>query len=99
MQNILSQKEIDERLEQICGWEFKKDKLSKNFSFKDFRDAMSFLLRLSYEAEAINHHPEIFNFYNRVVISLNTHEVGSKVTGKDFELAHSIDALLLSEGD
>ena len=43
---------------------------------------MSFLLQISYEAEEINHHPEIFNCYNRVSLSLNTHDAGGKVTEK-----------------
>jgi len=52
---------------------------------------MSFVLRISYEAEEINHHPEIFNCYNRVEIALNTHDAGGKVTEKDIELARMIE--------
>ena len=54
---------------------------------------MSFLLQISYEAEEINHHPEIFNCYNRVSLSLNTHDAGGKVTEKDFFLASAIDTI------
>ena len=60
---------------------------------KDFREAMAFLVKLSYEAEQRDHHPEIFNCYNRIEIALNTHSVGGKVTMKDFELAAAIDAI------
>jgi len=52
---------------------------------------MSFVLRISYEAEETNHHPEIFNCYNRVEIALNTHDVGGMVTEKDIELARMIE--------
>ena len=54
---------------------------------------MSFILRISYEAEAIDHHPEIFNCYNRVNLSLNTHDAGGKVTAKDYSLALAVDRL------
>ena len=57
---------------------------------------MSFLLRVSYEAEERNHHPEIFNCYNRVEIGLNTHDAGSKVTTKDTELARLIETISVS---
>ena len=52
---------------------------------------MSFLVRISFEADQRDHHPEIFNCYNRVSLSLNTHDAGGKVTEKDFSLASAID--------
>jgi 4a-hydroxytetrahydrobiopterin dehydratase len=52
---------------------------------------MSFLIRLSYEAEEQNHHPEILNCYNQVEVFLNTHDANNKVTHKDFKLANLID--------
>ena len=54
---------------------------------------MAFFLRVSYEAEAMNHHPEIFNCYNRLEIGLNTHDAGGKVTDRDIELALAIEKL------
>jgi 4a-hydroxytetrahydrobiopterin dehydratase len=54
---------------------------------------MAFLVRLSYEAENRNHHPEIFNCYNRLEIGLNTHDAGGKVTDRDIELALAIEKL------
>jgi 4a-hydroxytetrahydrobiopterin dehydratase len=85
--------EICERLEAMSGWVWEKDKLVKSFELKDFRQAMSFILRVSYEAEEQNHHPEIFNCYKQVKISLNTHDAGGKVTEKDFDLARAIDSI------
>ena len=54
---------------------------------------MGFILRISYEAEAADHHPEIFNSYSRVEIGLNTHDAGRKVTQKDIDLAKEIEKL------
>ena len=55
---------------------------------------MGFILRISYEAEQADHHPELFNCFNRVEISLNTHDAGGKVTEKDFSLAEAIEKAL-----
>ena len=72
------------------SWE--SDKLVKTYRFQGFREAMGFLLRVSYEAEQRDHHPEIYNCYDRVTLSLNTHDAGGKVTAKDFDLALAIEA-------
>jgi len=93
MTNPLNESEIKEALEQLSGWKWQNDRLKKTFSFANFRDAMSFILRVSYEAEERNHHPEIFNCYNRVEIGLNTHDAGGKVTAKDTELAQAIEEI------
>jgi len=93
MTNPLNESEIKEALEQLSGWKWQNDRLKKTFSFANFREAMSFLLRVSYEAEGRNHHPEIFNCYNRVEIGLNTHDAGGKVTAKDTELARAIEEI------
>lgn len=90
----LSIEEIDEKLANLSGWIFENDRVRKKFQFKNFREAMSFILRISYEAEQMDHHPEIFNCFNRVEISLNTHDAGGKVTEKDFSLAHAIEKTL-----
>ena len=95
MLNIpLESSEIIERLGSLTGWEWEDEKLVKSFEFKDFRCAMSFLFRVSYEAEQRDHHPEIFNCYNKVRFFLNTHDAGGKVTAKDFALAEAIEAVV-----
>ena len=93
MSNVLSEEEINHKLADLNGWAFENDCLKRSFEFSNFRDAMSFILRISYEAEAMDHHPEIFNCYNRVNLSLNTHDAGGKVTAKDFSLALAVDRL------
>ena len=96
MSEPLPADEVAARLAELPGWRHEDDRLKKTFSFPSFREAMSYLLRLSYEAEERDHHPEIFNCYNRVEIALNTHEAGGKVTEKDFSLAAAIEALAVS---
>ena len=93
MNNPMKKEEIGERLEAMSDWVWEDDRLCKTYDFKNFKEAMSFLLRVSYEAEEQNHHPEIFNCYKQVKISLNTHDAGGKVTEKDFDLAHAIDSI------
>ena len=93
MVNPLSAEKIHEKIKKLYGWAWENDCLKKKFEFSNFREAMSFLVRISYEAEGMDHHPEISNCYNRVSLSLNTHDAGGKVTEKDFSLALAIDRL------
>lgn len=93
MSEPLRKEEILQELENLSGWEYKEDKIRKEFAFENFRDAMGFITRLSYEAEEQVHHPEIFNVYNTVDISLSTHDAGDKVTEKDITLAKTIESL------
>ncbi len=65
----------------------------KTFVFGSFREALSFMVRVGFEAEALNHHPEWSNVYNRVVIRLTTHDAGNKVTTSDLELARRIEGI------
>ena len=89
----LNDEEISQNLNSLNGWIYADSKLTKSFEFLNFRDAVAFIMRLSFEAEQSDHHPEINNCYNRVVISLCTHDAGSKVTEKDFSLAKAIERL------
>ncbi len=90
---LLTAVEIDEALRALPGWTFERDALAKEFKFGNFREAMSFMVRVSFEAEALNHHPEWTNVYHRVAIRLNTHDAGGKVTLKDVNLARKIQGL------
>lgn len=93
MTMTLSDNEIEAALSDLPDWEYSNDKLSKTFLFKDFKQAITFIVRLSFEAEQLNHHPEIVNVYSRVSISLSTHDSGNKVTAKDVTLAQIIERL------
>jgi 4a-hydroxytetrahydrobiopterin dehydratase len=79
------------------NWQNKNNYLEKEFTFSDFREAMAAMLRISYIAEEMNHHPEWFNVYNKLHIKLTTHDAGG-ITEKDHELASKIDALFPVEG-
>jgi 4a-hydroxytetrahydrobiopterin dehydratase len=93
MDQPLSPDEITAALSEMPGWRQAGDFLVKEFKFGSFREAMSFMIRISYEAEAMDHHPDWTNIYNRVSIRLNTHSAGGKVTAKDVALAQKIQKL------
>ena len=83
-----------EKLSTLNGWTFENNSIEKKFVFKNFREAMSFMVRASYICESMNHHPDWSNVYNTVSIRLNTHDAGGVVTEKDRKLALAIDALI-----
>lgn len=93
MANPLTEQEIESALSELDGWKAEDDKLKKQFEFDDFRQAATFIFRLSFEAEEQVHHPEIYNVYNTVDIALTSHDAGSKVTEKDVKLAKTLDSL------
>jgi 4a-hydroxytetrahydrobiopterin dehydratase len=93
MAQPLEKSDIKEALESLEGWRHEGDKLKKEFSLEDFREAMTFITRISYEAEDLVHHPELFNVYSSVDIALSTHDAGDRVTEKDVELAKRIQTL------
>jgi 4a-hydroxytetrahydrobiopterin dehydratase len=72
-------------------WEEKNNKLQRTFTFKDFVHAFSFMTRVAFIAEKMNHHPEWTNVWNKVSVSLSTHDAGDTVTDKDRKLAEAID--------
>ncbi|HVT72163.1 MAG TPA: 4a-hydroxytetrahydrobiopterin dehydratase [Lacunisphaera sp.] len=93
MAKPLEKAAIEAALAGLPGWSWEKDALVKAFKFDTFRSAMSFMVRVGFEAEAMDHHPDWTNVYNRVAIRLNTHDAGGKVTAKDIELARRIQAI------
>jgi 4a-hydroxytetrahydrobiopterin dehydratase len=84
--------EIEESLKKVKDWHFVDGSIEKNFQFKNFSEALSFIVKVGILAEKQNHHPEIWNVYNKVSLKLNTHDANG-ITEKDFELASGIDAL------
>ncbi len=87
----LSASEIELALVNLPEWSHHDNCLVKEFSFDSFRNAIAFIVRLSFEAEELNHHPELGNVYNRVSISLTTHDAGNVVTETDIDLALAIE--------
>jgi 4a-hydroxytetrahydrobiopterin dehydratase len=83
----LTAAEIQAALVGLPDWTLENDALARTYKFGSFREALSFMVRVGFEAEAMDHHPEWTNVYNRVVVRLTTHDAGGKVTAKDVELA------------
>ena len=75
-------------------WTESDNKLNREFKFNNFKDALLFINKVADISEKYNHHPEIYNVYNRVKLSLCTHDKGSIITDKDYNLAQKIDELL-----
>jgi len=80
-------------LEKLNGWEFKEDVIEKDFIFKNFKEAMTSMMRIGFEAEALNHHPIWTNVYNKLNIRLRTF-IADGITERDFALARKIDELI-----
>lgn len=89
----LTKDELTQQLTMLPEWTFENDALVRTITVGDFREAMQLLLAIGFEAEALQHHPELTNVYNRVSIRLTTHDAGDKVTALDIALAQAIDAL------
>ncbi len=89
----LTPDEIQQALSKLTDWEFSDDALCKTFQFGSFREAMSFMMRVSFEAEELNHHPEWMNVYNCISVRLSTHDADDKVTAKDVELAKRFEKI------
>ena len=79
-------------------WTEKNNKLERSFQFKDFVQAFAFMTQVALIAEKMNHHPAWTNVWNRVDISLSTHDAGDVVTEKDRKLAKAIDAAAAAMG-
>jgi len=84
--------EIDARLSGMPGWARQGEGLTRQFTFKGFPDAVAFVVRLAFDAEAADHHPDLQVSYKRVTVSWSSHDAGG-VTEKDFEGARQTDAL------
>lgn len=83
---------IERRLSSVKGWEVKGGKLHKEFAFGTFPEAFGFMTAVALVAEAMNHHPEWTNVFNRVSIDLATHSAGG-ITERDFALLERIETL------
>jgi len=75
------------------GWQQIDNSLQKQFIFNDFKAALEVIMKIGFEAEYLNHHPEWTNIYNKLIIKLTTHDAGNTVTDKDIELAKRINLI------
>ena len=88
----LSDEEISEHLATLDQWSMVEGKLTREYRFNDFIEAFGFMTRAAIVAEAMNHHPEWFNVYNKVIVQLVTHDVDG-ISNYDFQLAARMEQL------
>lgn len=88
----LSPQELETELKQLDGWTTENGKLHREYKFASFVEAFGFMASLALVSEAIGHHPEWFNVYNRVTIDLTTHDAGG-ITSKDIAWAQKANQL------
>lgn len=84
----LNDKERQDALNELTGWSLVdgRDAITRKFEFKDFNEAFGFMSRAALKAEKMDHHPEWFNVYKTVEVTLSTHDAGG-LTNKDVKLA------------
>ena len=89
----LAEHEITSHLAALPHWRLSGDAITRTLIFTGFPEAVAFVTRLVEPAEAMQHHPDVDVRYNRVIITLSTHDAGG-LTASDFALAAQIDALM-----
>ena len=89
---VLTDIEINEKLKQLNAWSFLNGRLSKEFKFKNFKQAFGFMTQVAIAAEVMDHHPEWSNVYNKVEINLVTHSEDG-ITMLDIDLANQIEII------
>ena len=89
----LNSSEIESRLQDLEDWHLEGDAIKRKLEFDDFLEAIEFINRIATLADSADHHPEIFNVYNRVELLLTTHDSGG-LTHRDFDLAQEIDRVI-----
>ena len=88
----LSRADAEQKIKSLNGWTLDGDAIKKQFTFKDFLEAIAFVNRLAPEAEKADHHPDILINYKRVTLTYSTHDAGG-LTDKDFAGAATADRL------
>ena len=90
----LTETEREASLSELAGWTLVRDgkAIGRTFTFADFSEAFAFMTRAALLAEKADHHPEWFNVYNRVEVTLTTHDAGGLST-RDVAMAKAMDAL------
>jgi 4a-hydroxytetrahydrobiopterin dehydratase len=92
MAKRLTEQEIQTQLQKVSGWSREGDAILKQYTLAGFADAIAFVTRLAFDAEAADHHPDILINYKRVTLTYSTHSEGG-LTQKDFDGARQADAL------
>jgi 4a-hydroxytetrahydrobiopterin dehydratase len=88
---LLTEKEIEQELKALRGWDWEGSAIRKQYSFGSFAESMAFANRVASLAETQDHHPDILVSYSKVTLTSSSHDVGG-LTARDFKLAKAIDA-------
>ena len=89
---LLQDRELKELFVKIPGWEIKSEHIRREFNFTNFIEAFSFMTKIALICEKYNHHPNWENVYSKVIIRLNTHDLGG-ITNLDQTLASEINKI------
>ncbi len=92
MAEKLSEAQVSERIKGLDGWSEINGAIQRTYQFKDFVTSMEFVGKAAQLAEERQHHPDILIRYNKVTLTLSTHDVGG-ITEKDFEYAKTVDGM------
>lgn len=87
---------IGNKLRALPGWSRSGDSITRTFAFSGFPDAVSFIARLVQPAEELEHHPDVDLRYNKVTVTLSTHDQDG-LTDLDFQLAGLVDGAVASK--
>ena len=93
MTTKLSEQEVAQALESASEWSELNGQIQRTFQFDDFKAAMAFVNKVAERAEAVQHHPDVLIRYNKVTLTVSTHDAGG-ITQKDFDLAAAADELV-----
>jgi 4a-hydroxytetrahydrobiopterin dehydratase len=89
---LLTEAEITSALNSLPGWLHADDEIEKTFECDSFPDAIAFVVRIGFFAEAADHHPDLDVRWRKVRVALTTHDAGG-ITGKDVDLAQQIEGV------
>ena len=89
----LSRTEAETLIRDIPAWKLEESSITREYRFRDFREAIDFVYKIAAIADEQDHHPDIFNSYNKVKLTLSTHKIGG-LSMNDFIVAAKIDLLV-----
>jgi len=92
MTQTLDAAAVKNRLESLDNWSEMNGAIQRTYQFKDFVESMAFVNKVADFAEAAQHHPDVLIRYNKVTLTLSTHDAGG-ITDKDFDLAAKADSI------
>ncbi|MFD9908939.1 4a-hydroxytetrahydrobiopterin dehydratase [Streptomyces sp. NPDC059063] len=98
MPEPLSQKEIEDRLAELPGWSAADERITRTYRLGSHFAAAAFVVHIARTQEDLGHHADVTLGYDTVSLAVNTHSVGGKVTGLDFELARRVEEVAPGHG-